>query len=230
MRPSKIFWLPPKKQEASQYVAKKTAACLVFSWWVHRQSVYLRLWLCRIISQRHALPLDLIEALLAEMIPAKTHIQHFTCSGAVKRSSLCLFSMEYKNVFSVRQLSDVTAQNNTCVSHLITERGNPWTPVESVNGLRCRSLVLSVSPCSITTAAVLLRSQSGQFKCGKEGCSYTVHTAGGARERSTSICWLSTERKRQWWATLFMAEALYFHLAYQRGGSSTEFMHSLYAC
>lgn len=47
------------------------------------------------------------------------------------------------------------------------EQGNPCTPIESVNGLRCRSLVLSVGPCCITAAAVLLRSQSAQFKCEK---------------------------------------------------------------
>lgn len=34
------------------------------------------------------------------------------------------------------------------------------------------------------------------------------------------ICWLSTERKKHWWALLFVAwtKVLYFHLAYQRGG------------
>lgn len=66
------------------------------------------------------------------------------------------------------------------------EQGNPCAPIESVNGLRCRSLVLSVRLCCITAAAVLLRSQSAQFKCEKRGCSYTIYTAGGARERGVS--------------------------------------------
>lgn len=37
---------------------------------------YSRLGLCRVVPQRHTLPLDLIEAFLTEMIPANKQQQH----------------------------------------------------------------------------------------------------------------------------------------------------------
>lgn len=110
------------------------------------------------------------------MIPAEIHSKHSTFSTGL----LCV---QYN-----------CAQNNTCPLCFITESG------ESLRShWECKWTTLQEP--HVVCQAVLLRSQSAQFKCGGKKelqlpCLYSRGRKGTWCKQS------STERKRHWWATL----------------------------
>lgn len=90
--------------------------------------------------------------------------------------------------------------------------------------------MLSVRLCCITTASVLLCSQSAQLKCGKNACSYPVYTGGGARESGASshpagfqLRGKATDEQRCLW------QKHYIFICCTRGGPQ-DFTQSLNRC